>query len=100
MNYDLPQQGVNPFLNIHRAFDFMMNEGVPNSHFAPKEELEKRDLNYFSKNDNFGNRAQTKKYISFLHESGVQTFTLQREAMTTEAGCKIIKDLTNPEREG
>jgi hypothetical protein len=93
INYNLPQVGVNPFLNVHRAFEHMMNEDVPNSHFAPVEKLISRELNYFGKNDKSGNRADIEKYISFLKESSVVPLTLKREEMVAQAGCNIISDI-------
>ena len=89
--------GVNPFLNVHRAFEYMMNPAVPNCHFAPVDVLEARPLNYFDQNS--PNRAVTHSYVTFLQEQGLQMLTLSREEMAVDAGCDIIEDLTNPECE-
>ena len=80
-----------PFWNVHRAFELMLNENVPNGHFGKKEILKNRSLNYFEENGK--NWSDIKKYISFLNNNNIKTFTLGTEEMMVKAECEIISDV-------
>ena len=90
INYNHPS----PHLNVHRAFEIMLDGDSQYGHFGKKEDLSRRPLTYFGKDQHgIRNRNDIKEYISFLNKSGVRTFTLKSEEMMVDAACTVVDNV-------
>jgi len=91
-NYTNSWQGIRSKIDVHSAFDVVLNrcQNAPDRQANLNRTIEDLKNSPFERAGCEQNTSNFSNYVSDLNKNGVETFTVALEGITIEAGCKQI----------
>ena len=90
INYSPDWRGISNKVNVHSAFEVLLNKCNNAPPEQPQFNRELDDLKNTPFNPSWNNVINFSAYVSYLNQSNVATHTIEEEGIAIESGCEKI----------